>query len=158
MFVLEHGSFARILYSMNFVTVQERTLRFVYMEYIWSCETLLYEAQLTTLHVRRIRDLRNHERGGTGMFEWLGQCKELVIFIDIATSFFISQIRTTCGKIPIRYTAASLWNSYATFTGLKIVFPHFESLFPSWNCFSVHIYFRCDSERRLPHGSLFPKC
>ena len=116
--------------SKKFEKIQVRALRFVYDNYSSSSETLLENAKVPTLQVRRIRTMALETYK---IIQNLPHTKNSKYYFRYRNILDVPQVRTTTyGKRSFRFAAASLWNSLPDYFRTENSFAHFRSLVQSW--------------------------
>ena len=124
--------------SKKLEKIQERALRFVYDDYSSSSETLLENAKVPTLQVRRIRTMALEtykilHNLAPACLQNLLHTKNSKYYSRYRNILDIPQVRnTTYGKRSFRFAAASLWNSLPDHFRTENSFAHFRSLVQSW--------------------------
>jgi hypothetical protein len=115
-----------------------RALRFVYNDYSSSSETLLENAMVPTLQVRRIKTM------ALETYKYLHNlapvCLQNLLHTKNSKYYFryrnildAPQVRTTTyDKRSFRFVAASQWNSLPDHFRTENSFAHFRSLVQSW--------------------------
>lgn len=125
--------------SKKLEKIQERALRFVYDDYLSSSETLLENAKVPTLQVRRIRTMALEtykilNNLAPVCLQNLIKIKHTKYSFRYSNILDVPQVRTTSyGKKSFSFAAATLWNSLPDHFRTVNSFSHFKSLVQSWS-------------------------
>jgi hypothetical protein len=131
--------FCSIANTKKIEKIQERALRFVYLDYTSSYESLLQQSKLPSLHVRRLRQLALetfklfHKQAPIYLHDLITPKHNHYSFRYV-NNLSIPRVKSTkYGLKSFRYTAAKLWNELPNDIRATASYAAFSSLLTKWN-------------------------